>query len=80
MTKWGTIDLTLMDATSTGAGNIRVVTANASGDNLFVNGNVSTGSGNIYLAADDNLAVEDNVVIGGFWASLGLCGCSAIAI
>jgi hypothetical protein len=40
-TKWGTIDGTPIDASATGNGSIRVVAANAAGDNLFVNGYVS---------------------------------------
>src|SRR5262245_27627223 len=58
-------DLTTGPLSALGVGNIRVVTANATGHNLWVNGPVSTGSGNIFLAADDNLDVGANVVIGG---------------
>ena len=58
-------DLTTGSITAQGAGDIRVVTANAGGHNLWVNGPISTGSGNIYLAADDNIDVLGNVVIGG---------------
>ena len=58
-------DLSLGTISATGPGNIRIVAANAGGHNLFVEGNVSAASGNIYLAADDNLNVGPNVVIGG---------------
>ncbi len=66
LTDWGAIDLTLTDASATGAGNIRVVTGNASGHNLYVTGNVSAVTGNIYIAADDNLEIHGaTTVIGG---------------
>lgn len=65
LTDWITSDLTIAGATASGAGNIRIVTANAGGHNMFISGNVNTGSGNIYLAADDNLIVGPGVVIGG---------------
>ena len=58
-------------AVATGAGNVYVVAANATGHNLTVNGNVSTGSGNIILAADDNLVVNPGVTIGGTADPLG---------
>ncbi|QEL17930.1 YDG domain-containing protein [Limnoglobus roseus] len=61
---WGT-PLTLSGATATGSGDIRVVTANVGGHNLIVAGNVKTATGNIYLASDDNLAVNAGVTIGG---------------
>ncbi len=58
-------DLTTGNLAATGAGSIRVVAANAGGHNLWVEGNVSAVSGNIYLAADDNLNVGPGVTIGG---------------
>src|SRR5262249_4685961 len=58
-------DLTIGNITSTGPGNIRVVTANATGHKLLVRGNVSTRSGNTYPAADDNVDVGPGVTIGG---------------
>ena len=58
-------DLTIGPITAHGAGGIRVVTANATGHNLWVSGNVSAESGNIFLAADDNFNVVANTVIGG---------------
>ena len=61
---WGT-PLNLTGATAIGAGNIRVVTANVAGHNLTVAGNVNTGSGSIYLASDDNIAVNAGATIGG---------------
>ncbi|OWK36436.1 putative autotransporter protein [Fimbriiglobus ruber] len=57
---WGS-PLILDGATATGAGNIRVVTANAGGHNLTVAGPVNTGSGSIYLAADDDLYIQGAV-------------------
>jgi trimeric autotransporter adhesin len=64
--KWSGIDMTLTGASATGSGNIRIVTANAGGDNMFVTGSVSAINGNIYLAADDNLEVHGaSTVIGG---------------
>ena len=62
---WGGTDLSLTQATATGAGNIQVVTANAGGHNLFVTGNVSAESGNIQLWSNDNITVGPGVVIGG---------------
>ena len=64
LTDWNT-PLNVTGATATGAGNIRIVTANVGGHNLNILGNVSTGSGNIYLASDDNLTVGAGVTIGG---------------
>ena len=57
--------MTLTGATATGPGSVEVVAANASGHNLTVTGNVTTGSGNIVLAADDNFVIDSNVTIGG---------------
>ncbi|MBO0698235.1 MAG: hypothetical protein J2P46_07565, partial [Zavarzinella sp.] len=57
--------VSLAGATATGAGNIRVVTANTTGHNLTVAGKVTTETGNIYLAADDNISVSSGVTIGG---------------
>src|SRR5262245_9971221 len=65
LTKWAGIDMTLANASATGAGGIRVVAANVAGDNLFVTGNVTAVTGNIYLAADDNFVVGPGVTIGG---------------
>ena len=66
LTDWGSIDVTVTGASATGPGNIRIVTGNASGHNLWVTGNVSAVTGNIYLASDDNLEVEGpSTVIGG---------------
>ena len=62
---WGTVDVTLNSATATGPGSVRVVAGSGTGHNLYVNGNVSAVSGNIYLAGDDNIAVSAGVVIGG---------------
>ncbi|MEI6234807.1 MAG: autotransporter-associated beta strand repeat-containing protein, partial [Planctomycetota bacterium] len=47
-------------------GDIRVVSANVGGHNLTIAGNVNTtNGGNIYLASDDNIAVNTGVTIGG---------------
>ncbi len=67
---WGA-PLFLNGATATGAGNVEVVAANASGHDLNVQGNVATGSGNIVLAADDKLIVSPSVIIGGAGDPLG---------
>ncbi len=61
----GTNDLTTGTLTATGAGGIRVAVANQTGHNLWVRGNVTTGSGGIYLAADDNMDIGPGIVIGG---------------
>ncbi len=58
-------DLTIGTVTATGAGNVRIVTANATGHNQWIVGNVSAGSGYIYLASDDDIHVLPNAVIGG---------------
>ncbi|HLX61163.1 MAG TPA: C25 family cysteine peptidase [Planctomycetota bacterium] len=66
LTDWGTVDVTVGPSSATGPGSIRIVSANASGHNMFVTGNVSAVNGNIYLAADDNLSVTGaTTVIGG---------------
>ena len=65
VTDWGTIDVTLTAVSASGAGNIRVVAASGGGHSLDVSGNVSAVSGNIFLAADDNLSVTGSSVIGG---------------
>jgi autotransporter-associated beta strand protein len=65
LTKWAGIDMTLASASATGPGGIRVVAAAAAGSNLFVTGNVTATTGNIYLAADDNFVVGPGVTIGG---------------
>lgn len=65
LTKWSGVDLTLNSASATGAGSIRVVAANVGGNNMFVNGNVSVQSGNIYLAADDNFEIRGTSIVGG---------------
>ena len=62
--EWGaSTTFLLAGASATGAGNILVVAANASGSNLTVAGPVTTGSGNILLAADDNFV--DSAAVGG---------------
>ena len=65
LTDWGNIDVTLAAVSASGAGNIRVVAASSSGHSLDVVGNIVAASGNIYLAADDNLSVTGSSVIGG---------------
>ena len=67
---WGA-PIFLNSATATGAGNVVVVAANASGHNLTVQGNVATGSGNIVLAADDSFVINANITIGGNGDPLG---------
>ncbi len=58
-------DLTTGNISATGAGNIRVVAANATGHNIWVEGSISAESGSILLGADDNFVIGPNVVIGG---------------
>jgi trimeric autotransporter adhesin len=65
LTDWGNIDVTLSAVSVIGAGNIRVTTASGVGHNLDVAGNIVAASGNIFLAADDNLSVTGSSVIGG---------------
>src|SRR5262249_8723653 len=62
LSDWGGAALTVTSATATGAGDIVLVSANAGGHNLNV-GNVSTQTGNFFLAADDTLNI--NGAIGG---------------
>ncbi len=62
---WGN-PLSLSGATATGAGNVMVVTANASGHNLTVTGAVKTATGNIFLAADDTLTISAAIGGAGF--------------
>ena len=63
--KWNGIDLQLAGAKTSGNGDIRIVTANAAGDNFRVNGDISAANGNIYLASDDDFVVNGTSVIGG---------------
>ncbi|MFO0796528.1 MAG: tandem-95 repeat protein [Gemmataceae bacterium] len=65
VTDWGANAMTVSGASATGAGDVRMVTANGSGHNLTIGGNVSAATGNIYLASDDNITVGANVTIGG---------------
>ena len=58
-------DLTLGNISAQGAGNIRVVGGSAGGHNMWIRGNISTGSGYIYLATDDNFDIGPGVTIGG---------------
>ncbi|OWK36435.1 YDG domain-containing protein [Fimbriiglobus ruber] len=61
----GSHDLTTGAIAAAGAGGILVATANASGHNLWIEGNVSSGSGTIFLGSDDDLHIGPGVVIGG---------------
>ena len=65
--KWSGIDGSLTGASATGAGDVRFVAANVGGNNMFIIGSVTTGSGNIFLAADDDFRIggPSPVVIGG---------------
>jgi hypothetical protein len=63
LTDWNG-DILLNQAVADG-GDIRVVTADVGGHNLTIAGQVHSGNGNIYLAADDNLIVNAGVTIGG---------------
>jgi hypothetical protein len=65
LSDWGGLDFVLSSATATGAGNIQVVAGNAGGHNMFVTGPVHTDTGNIFLAADDDLYLGAGVVVGG---------------
>jgi len=70
---WGSTAFNLESAIATGPGNIQVFTANAGGHNLIVGANglgspttvVSTGTGSIFLAADDDFTLNTNAVVGG---------------
>ena len=72
-TDWGS-PVTLTGAVASGAGNIRVVTANVGGHDLTVTGAVTTGSGSIYLAADDNFALTAPIGGAGFSGTVYLAG------
>ena len=80
VTDWGTSAVTLGNplggnsASATGPGSIRVVAANASGHNLSVNGPVTTGSGNIFIAADDILTVSAPIGDANFSGTVYLAG------
>jgi hypothetical protein len=67
VTDWGAAgdDLTTGTITAQGAGNIRVVTANAGAHNLWVAGQITTGSGTISLYSDDELTIMGTGVVGG---------------
>ena len=68
ITEWGNATndaITLDSATATGAGNVRVVSANAGNHNMYVDGPVTTGSGSIALYADDDLILTTSLVNGG---------------
>ena len=73
-TDWGSVAFGLASASATGAGGVRVVTANANGHNLSVTGPVTTGSGNIFLAADDNFTLSAAVGGAGFSGTVYLAG------
>lgn len=63
VTEWGTATddaITVDSATATGAGNIRIVSANAGTHNMYVDGPVTTGSGSIALYSDDDLILVTN--------------------
>jgi autotransporter-associated beta strand protein len=72
-TDW-TNPMTLAGATATGPGNVRVVSANAGGHDLSVTGPVNTGSGSIYLAADDNLTITAPIGSASFSGTVYLAG------
>jgi autotransporter-associated beta strand protein len=74
LTDWGPIGLSLQSASATGPGNIRVVSANAGGHNMFVTGAVSAGSGSIYLAADDNMTITAPIGGGAFSGTVYIAG------
>ena len=65
LSDWGGLDFVLSSATASGAGNIQVFAANAGGHNLFVTGPVHTATGNINIAADDDLYLSAGTVVGG---------------
>lgn len=62
---WDAPSFDVGTVTATG-GNIRLVSGNAGGHNLNINGNITlTGTGSIYLASNDNLVTGAGTVIGG---------------
>jgi hypothetical protein len=65
LTDWGGLDLTIASAIAHGAGNVQLIAANAGGHNLWVTGPVTTDTGNIFVAADDDLNLQAGAVIGG---------------
>jgi hypothetical protein len=73
-TDWGSTAFSLSGATATGAGNIRVVTANAGGHNLNVTGPVTTSSGSIFLAADDDFTLTGPIGGAGFSGTVYVAG------
>ncbi|MDY3555463.1 Ig-like domain-containing protein, partial [Gemmata sp. JC717] len=66
-------DLTVNQALAAG-GDIRIVTANVGGHDLTIAGQVFTGNGNIYLAADDNFAMSAGATVGGTLNSVTFAG------
>ena len=79
VTEWGTDTndaITLDSATATGAGNIRVVAANAGGHNMYVDGPVTTGSGSIAVYSDDDLILTSSLFNSGGSALIGGSGFS----
>jgi len=73
-TDWGGAAFELKAASATGSGNVRVVTANASGHNLSIAGPVTADFGSIYLAADDNFAITSAIGDAGFSGTVYLAG------
>ncbi|HVK07612.1 MAG TPA: hypothetical protein VM597_02430, partial [Gemmataceae bacterium] len=73
-TDWGSVAFGLAGATATGAGNVRVVTANADSHNLNVTGPVTAEAGSIFLAADDNYALTAPVGGAGFSGTVYMAG------
>ena len=67
VTDWGTLgnDLTTGPVSAQGAGNIRIVAANSGGHNLWIGGNITTGTGTISLYADDELTITPTGSVGG---------------
>jgi autotransporter-associated beta strand protein len=68
ITKWGGADATLVEMSATGAGNVRYVAANVGGNGFFIFGDIKAQSGNIYIAADDDITFGGNgraVTVGG---------------
>ncbi len=63
LTDYGERDLTIASALATG-GDIRLVSFNAGGANLFFAGQVYTAAGNIALTADDDLRITGSTVGG----------------
>ena len=65
MSELAAASMTVNSAVAQGAGNVLLVSANGDGHNLIINGSVTTGSGNIFAAADDTFSFTATGAVGG---------------